>query len=126
MRPLIALLAAVSLCAQTANPVADAQQVLADVQYLTTQLAAANATIAILQPQAAFTAQLNAACPTCQSVIAYVIGTQTNLAGTQICCGPSTVPPSPVALPPGYALIVIGPQLQSGIVTTTQTTGQSK
>lgn len=107
----IVTLLASSLFAQTGNPVAD--QAISGITSLAAQLAQANTKLASLSGWS----KIESAVPGLQAVLLNAIGTQTNLVPNQLCCGPTTVPPTPPSLPPGYILIVIGP-VPSAIITT--------
>lgn len=120
-----AVLLSSTLFAQTTDPLVLVQQIVTDAQVLQSQLATANATIAALQAQlaggptpqntadAAFGATVRTSCDNCQAVILNAIGAQTGLTSNMLCCGPTTVPPTPADLPPGYVLIVIEPLASS-------------
>lgn len=126
---LILALLAGTLAAQTApNAVADAQQTLTDVTNLTAQLAsaqaqivtaqaqlvAAQAKIATLTPQAAFSAQLDLQCPDCRAVISFVLASAPTFTANWLCCGPTTVPPTPIDLG-GSAMVIFIPTTASSV-----------
>lgn len=105
-----------SLAAQT-DPAVLAQQLLTAVQALEAQLATANTQIATqvgiitgLQAKAELGVLIDSTCPTCRAVLTSTLAGKTNQVAIQLCCGPTTVPPTPPSLPNGYILIVISPE----------------